>query len=112
MKKNTNKLLWLGAAAGAFLAFRAIKRNVQAYSFKDKVVVITGGARGLGLVLARQLADEGAKLAICSRTSEQLENAKAELELAGAQIFAHVCDITDKIQLGSFLKQVSGHFGQ
>jgi NAD(P)-dependent dehydrogenase (short-subunit alcohol dehydrogenase family) len=114
MNKNKNKFLWLGAAAGAgaLLAFRAFKRKVQAYSFTDKVVVITGGARGLGLVLARQLAEEGAKLAICSRTPDQLENAKAELELTGTRVFAQVCDVTDKKQLESFLKQTAAHFGQ
>lgn len=111
MKKKNRSIIWLSAAAGAFLAFRLLNRQRRAYDFKDKVVVITGGARGLGLELARQFAAEGARLAICSRTQEQLESAAAELISAGAEVFAQPCDVTDKSQLESFLEQVMNQLG-
>ena len=49
-------------------------------SFVGKVVVITGGSRGLGLALARRLVQEGAKLAILARDEQELVGAKSDLE--------------------------------
>lgn len=103
--------MWLGAAAGAYLGFRALTRRHRAYDFRNKVIVITGGARGLGLELARQFAAEGARLAICSRTEEQLKNAVAELKSAGAEVLAQPCDVTDKAQLETFLTAVTAQLG-
>src|SRR5688572_32958150 len=111
MKKKNRSLFWLGAGAATLMALRMLNRKKRKYSFQDKVVVITGGARGLGLVLARMLASEGAKLAICARTEEQVKNAATELEDAGAEVLAIPCDITDKQQLESFLDQVVAVFG-
>ncbi|MDQ3802992.1 MAG: ketoacyl reductase, partial [Acidobacteriota bacterium] len=48
------------AAAGAMLAARALFRRASGYSLRGKTALITGGSRGLGLVLARELAAEGA----------------------------------------------------
>jgi len=83
-----NRTLLL-AAAGGYLAYRALKPR---YDFRGKHVLVTGGARGLGLVMARQLRDAGARLTICSRTGEQLDRAAAEL---GPGTFAVECDVTD-----------------
>ena len=48
----------------------------SSYSFSGKVVLITGGSRGLGLVMARQLADQGARLALCARDKAELQRAR------------------------------------
>ena len=112
MKKKYRSLLWLGAGASALLALRLVNRKRRAFNFENKVVVITGGSRGLGLVLARQFAAEGAKLAICARTAEQLESAAAELKRNGTEVLAQVCDVTDKQQVENFLDQVTARFGQ
>ena len=55
-------------AAGAVLAVRGIARLARRIEFRDRVVVLTGGSRGLGLAMARQLAAAGAKLVICAPT--------------------------------------------
>jgi NAD(P)-dependent dehydrogenase (short-subunit alcohol dehydrogenase family) len=62
-------------AAGLTTALAVYARRRRAYSFAGKTVVITGGSRGLGLVLARQLASEGARLVLVARNSSELENA-------------------------------------
>jgi len=49
--------------AGAYLAYRAL---MPRYDFRGKNVLITGGSRGLGLLMARELAARGARLAICA----------------------------------------------
>ena len=60
MTRQQKLALMVGAVGAAMLAVRKGVRNGHAISFEGRVVVITGGSRGLGLVIARQLAAEGA----------------------------------------------------
>jgi NAD(P)-dependent dehydrogenase (short-subunit alcohol dehydrogenase family) len=71
------------AGAGLWLAWRLLRR-VRAFDFKDKCVLITGGSRGLGLVLARELVRQGAHVAICARDSAELDRAFDDLKSRGA----------------------------
>src|SRR4051812_12603363 len=81
MSRITERLIAAAAlGAGAFFAARALVRSRRRISFAGKVVFITGGSRGLGLIMARQFAAEGAKVAICARDPEELERARADLE--------------------------------
>src|SRR4051794_3054783 len=91
-------LMLAAAGAGAWLLARA-RRGQDSFDFRDKVVLITGGSRGLGLVLARQLAQEGARLAICARDQEELERAGADLAQHGGWPLALPCDIADPAQV-------------
>ncbi|MBD1395583.1 SDR family NAD(P)-dependent oxidoreductase [Pontibacter sp. JH31] len=109
--QNKRNLWWLVAGAGALLAARAINRKLNAYNFKDKVVLITGGARGLGFVMARQLAREGARLVLCSRDEIQLENALMELAGNGADVMVVPCDVTQQAQVQAMVNQVQSSFG-
>lgn len=93
-------LLGLAAGVGGYLAYRALKPR---YDFRFKHVVITGGARGLGLVMARRLADQGAHLSICSRTAAQVETAAADLKTRTTAVFAAPCDVTDRDQIRKFI---------
>jgi NAD(P)-dependent dehydrogenase (short-subunit alcohol dehydrogenase family) len=69
----------VGAAAfGALLAARTWQRR-GAYDFNGKSVLITGGSRGLGLIMARELALEGAKLTLIARNEEELDRAVRDL---------------------------------
>ncbi len=111
MEEDNKKLWWLAAGAGALLAARSIYRKVTAYNFKNKVVLITGGSRGLGLVMARQLADEGARLVLCARDAEELAVAKAELTRRGAEVFTVVCDVTVQLQVENMMATVQHDFG-
>jgi short-subunit dehydrogenase len=93
-------LLLAGLAVGGYLAYRALKPR---YDFRGKHVLITGGSRGLGLVLARQLADEGARLSVCSRDPGELARAEAELTERGARVVAAECDVTDRGRVREFV---------
>ncbi len=111
--KNQNGWLIGGIVGiGALTAWRVWEKKRREFDFKGKVVLITGGSRGLGLVLARQLADEGAKLAICSRDSAELERAKENLENLGAEVFAAACDVRNQDAVDKFVANVAEHFGQ
>ena len=104
-------LLLAGLGAGAFLAARAIWRNSRRYDFRGKTVLITGGSRGLGLVLAREFAQEGANLAICARDEDELHHAAEDLIVRGARVLPVACDVSDREQLERLVRMVTDHFG-
>jgi NAD(P)-dependent dehydrogenase (short-subunit alcohol dehydrogenase family) len=66
---------------GAWAALRAVRRASAArrFSFKGRSVIVTGGSRGLGLVMARQLVDAGAAVTLVARDADDLERAAADL---------------------------------
>ncbi|HZB47373.1 MAG TPA: SDR family oxidoreductase, partial [Pyrinomonadaceae bacterium] len=112
MKEKQKEALILAAAgAGALLAARAFFRRRNEYDFRGKTVLITGGSRGLGLVLAREFADEGANVALCARDNEELERARQDLAARGARVFAFPCDVTDRAQVKELVEVVERHFG-
>ncbi len=113
MTDQTKKTLLLaGLGAGAFLAARALWRSRNAYDFRGKTVLITGGSRGLGLVLAREFAREGAYLAICARDEDELHRAADDLITRGARALTLTCDVTDREQVERLVRTVSSHYGR
>ncbi|MDQ6787461.1 MAG: SDR family NAD(P)-dependent oxidoreductase, partial [Acidobacteriota bacterium] len=111
--KNKNGL-WLATAVGvgAVTAYGILRRAHPKYDFQNKVVLITGGSRGLGLVLARSLAAEGARLAICARDDEELKRAKEDLQSHGAEVLETVCDVRNQSEVNSAVDAVCNHYGQ
>ncbi len=103
-------MLLAGAGLASWLAYRVYQART-AYCFCDKTVLLTGGTRGLGLVLARQLAHEGAKLAVCARDPEEVRRAREDLTDRGAQVVAQTCDLRYRDQVGAFVDEVRRHFG-
>ncbi|HEY9691467.1 MAG TPA: SDR family NAD(P)-dependent oxidoreductase [Oculatellaceae cyanobacterium] len=97
---------------GGFLAIFLLMRSRSQYNFNNKTVLITGGSRGLGLVMARQLARQGAKLAICARDAAELERARIDLVEQGADVLALPCDVTDKEQVEQMVQGVRDRFSQ
>ena len=83
-------LMFSGVGLGALMASQAWRRR-DAYDFGSKSVVITGGSRGLGLVLARELADEGARLTLIARDESELDRAADDLRTR--QPFADVLTV-------------------
>lgn len=104
----------IGAAIGigALSAFAFWNKSRRHYSLKNKVVLITGGSRGLGLVLAREFAKEGARIAICARNAEELAAAKDDLESRGAEVFEAICDVRNEEEIDHLVRDVCIRFGQ
>ena len=101
------------AGVGAYLGVRAIRRRLQPeVDFRDAVVAITGGSRGLGFALALEFAQRGARLAICARDEETLREAEHRLHAYGVQVFAFRCDIGVRAQAEDFVRNVQQHFGR
>ena len=103
---------WAAIGAGTFLIANTIYKALNHYDLKGKVVLVTGGSRGLGLVLARQLAAKGARLAICARTPEQLGQAHIELERLGAEVMSMTVDVTDQRQVQAMIIDILEHYGR
>ena len=97
---NTKKTLQLGIAIGtALVAAARLQRKMHAIDFAGKVVAIFGGSRGLGLVIARQLARDGARLVLMARDPDELDRARREVEELGARVTTYTCDVTDRGQI-------------
>ena len=74
-------------------------------NLRNKTVLITGGSKGIGLACAKEFAAEGCNLHLVSRTKQDLENAKKEIEAEhGVQIMIHVCDLSDSKNVDQLVK--------
>ncbi|HUR19832.1 MAG TPA: SDR family NAD(P)-dependent oxidoreductase [Vicinamibacterales bacterium] len=96
LAKEHKTAVMIGAAGvGALMLAQAWRRR-EAYDFGRKSVVITGGSRGLGLVMARELADEGARLTLIARNEEELSRAADDIHTR--QPFAEVLTIAADVR--------------
>lgn len=100
------------AVAGAAVLARSAFRRLNAYSFEGKSVLITGGSRGLGLVLARQFAREGARVTICARDEQELARAREDLLKLSAEVFTVQCDVTNNDEVQQMMRAVEERFGR
>ena len=80
--------------------------------FKDKVIVITGAAAGLGKQNAIGFAREGAKLAICDIQEEKLNITAKLCEAEGAEVLAACTNLKEQDQMKDFVAQIQGKFGR
>ena len=104
-------LLWSAAGAGLFL-LDSMRKQSGTTSFAGRIALITGGSRGLGLVLARHLVAAGATVAICARDEEELERARQDLQSKGSHVFAVVCDLRNRQEVDRMVARVLERYGQ
>ncbi|MGI8575410.1 MAG: SDR family NAD(P)-dependent oxidoreductase [Egibacteraceae bacterium] len=83
-------------AGSAAVAGATLFRRVIALDLHGRVVLVTGGSRGFGLALARRFAEEGAAVAICARSRDEVERAVADLEGRGAIAIGFTVDVGDR----------------
>ncbi len=76
-----------------------------------RVALVTGASRGLGFLIARELAREGCRVAICARDTAELERARVGLEAEGATVLAAPCDVADREQVGALVARVVAELG-
>ena len=76
------------------------------YKVKDKVALITGGSHGIGLEIAKQLASQGASIAICSRTEERLKNAEKLLKKINANYLIVKANALNPLECKNVVKVV------
>jgi NAD(P)-dependent dehydrogenase (short-subunit alcohol dehydrogenase family) len=81
--------------------------------FQDKVVLITGGASGIGLAIAHRLASEGARLVLADINQANLDTAGPDLQKAGApDVLASLCNVADENQVVGTVQAALAKFGR
>lgn len=78
---------------------------------KDKVALVTGGATGIGLAVARQFSAEGATVVICGRNRERLDAAARSIHGSGA-VHPWPLDVTDRAKVGEVVGKAIDRFGK
>jgi NAD(P)-dependent dehydrogenase (short-subunit alcohol dehydrogenase family) len=109
--RNRQTALLTVGGLSLLLAARAAVRKWREYSLQDRVVLITGGSRGLGLVIARDMLRQGAKVAICARDGAELERAFNDLGQDRRHVLTVPCDVTDREQVHAMVGIVQQYFG-
>ncbi len=99
------------ASAGAVLAAGALVRRLRMTDMKEKVVLITGGSRGLGFAIAREFVALGSKVAICARDQAEPDRAAAELRTKSGTVLPVVCDVSNVEEVGKFVGRVRQELG-
>jgi NAD(P)-dependent dehydrogenase (short-subunit alcohol dehydrogenase family) len=97
----------LGCGAAAVLVGR-LRRSARAIDFAGRTVVIFGGSRGLGLVMARELGREGARLVLAARDPDELERARTDLQNRGMLATTIPCDVRNRDQVEATIAKVIG----
>jgi 3-oxoacyl-[acyl-carrier protein] reductase len=84
----------------------------EAKPLAGKVAVVTGGTRGIGLAIARLLADDGASVVVSGRDPGRLESAAKELETSGASVLAVAADAGKREDADRLVDAAKERFGR
>src|SRR3984885_9725567 len=106
----------LGVAGLAYAIMHKQRVSKARQELKGKVVLVTGGSRGLGFAIARELALSGARLALTARAAAELDRAKARLEASGcaapADVWIYPSDVSVHTQVRDLVTAATGHYGR
>ncbi|HWY09030.1 MAG TPA: SDR family NAD(P)-dependent oxidoreductase [Candidatus Acidoferrales bacterium] len=86
-------------------------RNTPGKPLQGGVALVTGGSRGIGKAIARELAALGAAVSLCGRDKEKLMSAARELETAGAKVLALRADVTKEPEIRAFVEATEKQLG-
>ena len=106
MNKAQKFVVGLAAGACAAMALTRLSRARLGISFEDRVVVITGGSRGLGLVMARLFAAEGARVVLLARDLGELDRARRDIEDRGGRVLTLRCDIRRRADVRAAIDRI------
>jgi NAD(P)-dependent dehydrogenase (short-subunit alcohol dehydrogenase family) len=85
---------------------------LEKFDLDGRVIVVTGGGRGLGRGMAHALAEAGASVVVAARTREQLDRVVGEIEERGGTAFAVPTDVTDPAQVDAMVAATVERFGR
>jgi len=84
----------------------------EMFDLNDKVAIVTGGGRGIGLKMAEGLAEVGANIVLCSRKVENCQKAAQDLAKLGVKTLAMACDVKSQASIQSVVDKTSERFGR
>lgn len=113
MRTTRNILALAGLAAFAAWGVAGARRS-RPLNLRGQVVMVTGGSRGLGLCIARELASHGARLALIARDAEELQRARKDLEAEyeDVEVLVLPCDVTHPEQVERAVRATQSRFGR
>ena len=79
---------------------------------QDKIALITGGSRGIGLAMATRFAEEGADLFLCATNPDRLEEAASELRQLGGRVAWGPADVSDRQAVFNMVETALAEFGR
>jgi 2-dehydro-3-deoxy-D-gluconate 5-dehydrogenase len=82
------------------------------FDLSGKVAVVTGGNGGIGLGMARGLAEAGADIAVVGRNEAKSDAAAADLRACGVKAISVTADVTDKAAVAAMVERVAGELGR
>src|SRR5581483_1212723 len=117
LKRKSGQISTIATVAGLGMVGAAVLADVllhrrREYSLTGKVVLITGGSRGLGLVLAREFGRRGARVSICARNEHQLQTAAEDLRSRGIKVHPFVCDVTKQDEVNRNFRELERRWGK
>ena len=110
MTSQQKFLVGVAAGAAAVFAGNRMARHRRAIDFAGRVVVITGGSRGLGFVLARQFAAQGARPVLLARDEGELDRAGRLLADEGADVMVVRCDVRRRADVRAAIAGIHDRF--
>jgi NAD(P)-dependent dehydrogenase (short-subunit alcohol dehydrogenase family) len=111
MAGSTKLSTFAAGTLGLLTGARFLQRRLRSIDLRDRVAVVTGGSRGLGLAIARELASHGCRVALCARDADELERARTLVVKLGADVLARACDVTDREAVEAFIDEVDRELG-
>jgi len=99
-------------AGGACIVGREVMRRLRPADLCGEVALVTGGSRGLGLLIARELAKAGCRLAISARDAPELERARADLARFHVEVETIVADVGKPDEAERMVEQATERFGR
>src|ERR1700737_1853334 len=90
----------------------ARERNKMEITMKDRVAIVTGGSKGIGIAVARRFAESGARVAILARGADDLKAAREALAKDGLEVRDYVCDVAKAADISRTYEKVVADFGK
>jgi 7-alpha-hydroxysteroid dehydrogenase len=85
---------------------------LELFRVDGKVAMITGASRGIGKVVSHVMVEAGAKVSVCARGQEQLDEAARELQRLGGEVLAVRADVTSEPDVQTFADRTLERFGK
>jgi NAD(P)-dependent dehydrogenase (short-subunit alcohol dehydrogenase family) len=104
--------LKIAAGVAAGIAVTMLRRYRAPMNFRNHTAFITGGSRGLGLLLARELASRGAKVGISARDGDELRKAETLIRSDGGKVLSIEADMTMRDEVEAAVRKVEDEFGE